>query len=174
MRRYLLLIFFVVLAAVLWQMRPWPPEHRALNAAFRGPAAALPATSDCPAIGADGRFDWHAVGSDAGLEQCLGVVARALKTPDAMADWLKAQGFGVVGPYDSFPPVRFMVGARWPQDGNPAIWPYGGALSRLQDRFSMLIENLESYFLRPAYVYWIVISYDNVGNVDVDAGPDYL
>lgn len=177
MLRFLLAVAIILCLLGLWLMRPWPVQYRDANAAYRGAVIQLAASTKCDSIAADGRFNWHSVGTDAVLERCLGVVAQTLKTPAAMADWLGEQGFKVTPPYEEgvVLPVTTMLGANWPKNGNPALRPFTGPFVRMGDRISRLLGQLSFVpFIVPAYGYQIVISYEIDGNVQVDAGLLYL
>ncbi len=156
-------------------LRPWSDEVARLTAADRAPR--LPPSAEtpaCPALGAEGRFDWAAIGSDAALAACLLAAAHRLGPPEAMADWLAAAGFAVTPPYPQHseaPDSPVLLGAFWLASRRGAHWPYGGALHRAASRALTFAGRLTGLSVPDAYR--VTILYAQGSATTAAAGKDW-
>ena len=74
------------------------------------------------------KFDWSSIQSDEECRRCLFAMAKILGSPEAMAEWFKAQGFTDVDRV-SFSPDSFVLNAKWDVEKTGARIPYAVNLS---------------------------------------------
>ena len=169
-RIFIIFLAFFLFGAI-WLARPWPINNHNIIYNYRGDAIRLDKSADCLAIESDGRFNWGSIHSDAALESCLLNVARSLKTPKLLAEWLSSQGFDIGEPSDpGFPIGSKLVGGFWPND-SLSLYPYDGPIIRLMSRLAKY--GVKVPFIFPT-AYRVTAVFDLSGSIQIDVGADYL
>jgi hypothetical protein len=130
--------------------------------------------ANCTAISHGTTLDWRDVGSDAEVELCLIILAKNLKTPQAMADWLTSQGFRVSPPYEGYNKVQTMVGAYWPIEKDSTFTPYGTWSNHAAQKTMVFLLSAILRFKLPSSPFSVTISYLKNGSLKADAGPNFL
>jgi hypothetical protein len=130
--------------------------------------------ANCTAISHGTTLDWRDVGSDTELEMCLVILAKNLKTPQAMADWLTSQGFRVSSPYEGFKKDKTMIGAHWPVAMDSTFRPYGTWSSHAAQNTIVFLLSAISGSKSTATPYRITIAFLKNGGIELNAGPSFL